>query len=84
MTEPELTFQGVPIVWDEWDVPYIPPRRRIGRLRLVSGLEALVLHLPRKAFRGCYVVNMDAGYVDCRRLKRAHRRLRRARDLLVR
>lgn len=59
MTEPELTY---------------PPRRRLGRLRLVTGLDALVLHLPNKCFRGPYRVNMDAAYVDRRRLKRARRR----------
>ena len=46
---------------------------------LVTGLQALVLRLPRIATRG-YLVNMDAVYVDARRLKRAIRRYRAERD----
>lgn len=64
-----LSFEGVEIVWDP---PYIPPKR-CGRLRLISGLEMLVLRIPRASMRGKYMANQDAGYVDFRRLKRDRR-----------
>jgi hypothetical protein len=56
-------------------ITYVPTPRRLGRLRLISGLEMLQLRIPRKSCRSPYQVNQDACYVDFRRLKRAKRRL---------
>jgi hypothetical protein len=56
-------------------IPAQPPTpKRLGRWRLISGLEILQLRIPRKSCRGPYSVNQDACYVDFRRLKRAKRR----------
>jgi hypothetical protein len=57
-------------------IPAVAPlAKRVGRLRLISGLEMMQLRIPRKSCRGPYAVNQDACYVDFRRLKRAQRRL---------
>jgi hypothetical protein len=48
---------------------------RLGRLRLISGLQMLQLRIPRKSVLVPYRINQDACYVDFRRLKCAKRRL---------
>lgn len=53
----------------------IGERRRFGRLRLITGMEARCLAVPWRCLRGPVNVNRDYCYIDVRRYRRQVRKV---------